>query len=313
MLPSRARTVAVATVSASALVLAACGSDSDSPVDQIEVTSGSQEKAPTISIEETPLTTTETESKVLTEGDGAELADDDIVQVDLAMFNAKDGKAIENSETYTAEPTMLDLSNQEMLPGLSKAIRGTTVGSEGVAIIPPKDLFGEEGMSDLGISGTDNVVLVFDVRRVIPAKAEGEKVAPDSDLPKVTWKEDGPASFDIPDEEAPDELVVEPLIKGEGDKVESGQTVYVTYTGALWRNGEVFDSTQQEGRGPFTFEVGAEQVITAWDEGLEGQTVGSRVLLVVPPEDGYGEEGSPDGSIKGDDTLVFVVDILDAS
>ena len=49
-----------------------------------------------------------------------------------------------------------------------------------------------------------------------------------------------------------------------------------------------------------------------WDEGLVGQTVGSQVLLVVPPDKGYGTTGSSDGAIKGTDTLVFVVDILDA-
>jgi peptidylprolyl isomerase len=53
-------------------------------------------------------------------------------------------------------------------------------------------------------------------------------------------------------------------------------------------------------------------VIPAWDEGLVGQTVGSQVLLVVPPAKGYGASGSSDGKVKGTDTLVFVIDILDA-
>ena len=54
-------------------------------------------------------------------------------------------------------------------------------------------------------------------------------------------------------------------------------------------------------------------MIPAWDEGLVGQTVGSQVLLVVPPDKGYGADGNPDIGVKGTDTMVFVVDILDAT
>jgi len=54
-------------------------------------------------------------------------------------------------------------------------------------------------------------------------------------------------------------------------------------------------------------------VIAGWDEGIVGQTVGSQVLLVIPPAKGYGESGNPQAGIKGTDTLVFVVDILAAS
>ncbi len=60
------------------------------------------------------------------------------------------------------------------------------------------------------------------------------------------------------------------------------------------------------------FVIGNGQVIAGWDEGLVGQTVGSQVLLVVPPDKGYGTAGNTDAGIKGTDTLVFVVDILDA-
>jgi peptidylprolyl isomerase len=73
----------------------------------------------------------------------------------------------------------------------------------------------------------------------------------------------------------------------------------------------VFDSSWESGS-PATFEIGTGAVIPGWDEGLVDQTVGSQVLLVIPPAKGY-PKGSPDGSIKPTDTLVFVVDILDVS
>jgi peptidylprolyl isomerase len=104
---------------------------------------------------------------------------------------------------------------------------------------------------------------------------------------------------------------VQPLITGEGAEVTAGQTVRVAYTGATARDGNVFDSSATSGTGYAEFPIGVGQVIQGWDTGLVGQTVGSRVLLVIPAEEGYGEQGSPP-DIQGGDTLVFVVDILAA-
>ena len=141
----------------------------------------------------------------------------------------------------------------------------------------------------------------------------GNWVEPKKGLPTVTMNEGEPATIEIPeDKKAPKKLVVQPLVEGGGAEVAKGDTVRVAYTGALWRNGEVFDSSANRPEQPFfEFEVGAGQVISGWDKGLEGQTVGSRLLLVIPPADGYGSAGQGD-TIKGNDTLVFVVDILAA-
>ena len=83
------------------------------------------------------------------------------------------------------------------------------------------------------------------------------------------------------------------------------------YTGVIWRTKKVFDSSWSR-KQPYTTEIGVGQVIKGWDTGLVGQTVGSRVLLVIPPADGYGSAGSSAAGIKGTDTLVFVVDIIAA-
>jgi len=93
--------------------------------------------------------------------------------------------------------------------------------------------------------------------------------------------------------------------------VKSGQNLAVQYTGVIWRTGKVFDSSWSRNQ-PFTTVIGKGQVIKGWDTGLVGQTVGSRVLLVVPPAQGYGTAGASQAGIKGTDTLVFVVDILAA-
>ena len=96
---------------------------------------------------------------------------------------------------------------------------------------------------------------------------------------------------------------------GTGGVVADGAAVTATYTGWL-TNGTQFDSNV--GSTPIPFKVGVGQVIRGWDEGLVGQTVGSQVLLVVPPDQGYGAAGNSQIGVTGTDTLVFVVDILDA-
>jgi len=77
----------------------------------------------------------------------------------------------------------------------------------------------------------------------------------------------------------------------------------------IWRNGQVFDSSWSR-KTPTVFAVGQGNVVAGLDKGLVGQTVGSRVLLVIPPDQGYGKAGH--APIKGTDTMVFAVDILGA-
>jgi peptidylprolyl isomerase len=116
----------------------------------------------------------------------------------------------------------------------------------------------------------------------------------------------------IPKNAAPKALVVKDLIKGTGPKVTKGQFLVVQYTGMIWRTKKVFDSSWTRGE-PFGTPIGKGQVISGWDTGLVGQTVGSRVMLVIPAADGYGKTGSSSVGINGTDTLVFVVDIVSAS
>ena len=99
-------------------------------------------------------------------------------------------------------------------------------------------------------------------------------------------------------------------MQGSGDTVEAGNTIVVNYLGQLWGGG-IFDNSYDRGA-PIDFPIGVGAVIGGWDQGLVGQQVGSRVLLSIPPHHGYGSRGVPQAGIGGDDTLVFVVDILDA-
>lgn len=280
-------------------------------VEAIAVTEAKGKKGPSIKLDDSPVKVSETTRDIRTEGKGEDLADDAYAEVDLAMFSGKDGKAIEGSETYTSSPIVLDLGNAQALPGLIKAIKDQKIGSSGVAVMPPKDLFGSKGMPEYGVDGKDSLVLVYDVRGQLPEKVEGKQKSLGKDMPEVKYNDGKPADITIPKGASkPKKLVTETLIEGKGKTIKKGDTVYVSYTGVTWDDGKVFDSSLKDGRGPFSFPVGGQQVIPAWDKAVEGAKVGDRLLIVAPPKEAYGSQAQ--GPIKANSTLVFTVDVLGA-
>ena len=96
------------------------------------------------------------------------------------------------------------------------------------------------------------------------------------------------------------------IVVGEGDVAVAGKQVTVNYTG-VFTDGKKFDSSLDRGV-PFTFILGAGQVIKGWDIGVEGMKVGGKRILVIPPELGYGADDQ--GPIPGNSTLIFQVELL---
>lgn len=113
---------------------------------------------------------------------------------------------------------------------------------------------------------------------------------------------------DIPDENPPQDLLIEDLVVGEGDEARAGQDVSVHYVGVAWSTKKQFDASWDRGES-FEFGLGAGQVIAGWDQGVVGMKIGGRRRLTIPPHLGYGSRGAG-GVIKGGETLVFVVDLL---
>jgi peptidylprolyl isomerase len=289
--------------------LAACGSETKKPANALDVvTVGGTAKAPTVSFKTKPLTVKATTTKVVTEGKGAKLTKANAITFNYVLVNGKDAKQIESS--FGKQTAGMDLSSASLLPGLSKGLTGQKVGSRLLVAIPPADAFGAQGNAQAGFGPTDTVLFLIDlVAASTPlTTAKGVAVPPKAGLP--TAKVDGakPAVIVVPKTAAPAKLVVQPLIKGAGPVVKTGQNIKVAYTGVLWKNGKKFDASADHGSA-FDTQIGAGKVITGWDKGLVGQTVGSRIMLVVPPAEGYGAKGSPP-LIGAKDTLVFVVDIL---
>ncbi|MEX0790267.1 MAG: FKBP-type peptidyl-prolyl cis-trans isomerase [Actinomycetota bacterium] len=106
---------------------------------------------------------------------------------------------------------------------------------------------------------------------------------------------------------APRELYSTDVVKGDGPTAVSGVQVWVHYVGVSYSTGDQFDSSWDRGDA-FSFPLGGGRVIPGWDFGVSGMKVGGRRLLVIPPNMGYGSRAV--GSIKPNETLIFVVDLL---
>ncbi len=113
---------------------------------------------------------------------------------------------------------------------------------------------------------------------------------------------------DPPEGPAPDDLVIDDLVVGDGAEAASGQRIRAHYTGVTHDDGEQFDSSWDRGD-PLAFTVGVGQVIAGWDQGIVGMKVGGRRRLTIPAHLAYGDRGAG-GVISPGAALVFVVDLV---
>ncbi|WEV68786.1 FKBP-type peptidyl-prolyl cis-trans isomerase [Bifidobacterium sp. ESL0775] len=130
-----------------------------------------------------------------------------------------------------------------------------------------------------------------------------------TNMPEVNAEFGARPVIEFPDTPAPAGLKAVELVEGNGPMVRSGDTVTVNYHGVVWGKDEPFDSSFDRHQ-PASFGIGVGQVIKGWDRTVPGHNVGSRLVVSIPPEYGYGRQGMPQAGIGGDDTLVFVVDII---
>ncbi|WP_084099673.1 FKBP-type peptidyl-prolyl cis-trans isomerase [Demequina sp. NBRC 110051] len=297
---SEAETDATTSPSTSATAEATVdNSASEAVLEDITWTDG-EEDAPTLEFE-SPLTVDATAARVVTEGDGDAIEEGALINLAYTVWSGEDGSQIYSTyETGATEP--VTYAEAGLDPVLYEVLQGQTVGTDFIYASPgAEDADGNMSASQYMAVTVDSITTVLD-------GPEGEAVEPEEGLPTVTLDDTGAPSIDFTDAgEMPTELVVQPLIEGTGDVVEETDTLTVNYTGWIW-DGEQFDSSWDRGT---TASFSLSQVIAGWTQGLAGQTVGSQVLLVIPPDLGYGD--SDTATIPGGSTLVFVVDILAAS
>jgi len=249
-----------------------------------------------------PLEVTGPTARVISDGDGAEIHERDSVTFEYQMFAGDTGE-LEYSSYASGKPQIISVSRKGMSATLAEALIGRHVGANIVFAT----------VDSSGNTVSDHLVTAFMALTVtdahpVPARAEGDPVAPVEGLPAVTLAENGAPSIEIPSSPPPTELVSQNVIDGQGPKLVLGQSVILQLTGWLWASGEKFDSTWDVGNF-LVLDLSTESTIPGIVHGLEGKRVGSQVLLIIPPSLGLGETAA--ASIPASSTLVYVIDILD--
>jgi FKBP-type peptidyl-prolyl cis-trans isomerase len=325
------RTVPVlASFAAVALVatLAACSSGSATPtstptadaasVDVCATTSGDASDAVKVSTDlstapvatfDKGLSSKETERTVVVKGDGETLEAGGSAEVAYVVYNGTTGDQIDAAGYDGTQIPQFTASAEALMSGLAKTIGCITEGSRVVSVIPPTDAFGTAGNADLKVDAKDSLVVVIDVKSILPTRATGADQPAPEGLPTVKLDKDGKPTVTLPKTDAPTDLKIGVLKKGDGPVVADGASVTVQYQGTAWDTDEVFD--QSWGRGPAQFSLS--QVVPGFSQAIAGQTVGSQVIAVIPPALGYGEASSSNSSELAGKTLVFVIDILATS
>ncbi|WP_024286126.1 FKBP-type peptidyl-prolyl cis-trans isomerase [Cellulomonas sp. KRMCY2] len=306
-----------AALLATTLLLTGCSGGSDTPdapdASQAPATNafdgvtveGDLGAAPTVTFDQ-PFSVDEAVAQVETEGTGETLAAGQQLKIDYIALSGDDGTPL-GSTWELGAPDTLSLGDETILPALTDVLLGQKIGVRVLFAAPGGEAVAATDTAP-ATEAYPATLMVIEVVGVAPGRAEGAAVEPPAGLPTVTLAENGEPEIEVPaDAVEPTELVVQPLIKGDGAAIATGDAVTVHYKGWLW-DGTLFDSSWN-GQ-PFPTPIGSGQLIAGWDEGLVGQTVGSQVLLVVPADKGYGAEGND--TIPPNATLIFVIDILEA-
>ena len=259
-----------------------------------------------------PVTADITQRSVVITGTGAVAEPKDIVNVDFTLYNGATGAELTSTKYAEGSTTSFPIDAAQFLPGVVKTLQCSTIGSRVVGVIPPDDSFGEAGSTQLGVEPGQDIVFVVDLVSIAPpteapiTAPDGADQPPTDGFPVVTVGADNTPTVAIPDATPPTALKMALLKKGAHSDVKDGDSVIVNYVGVNWNTKKVFDSSFARGE-TATFKTS--QVIAGFTAALVGQKVGSRVIVIIPPDKGYGAAGSPP-DIGGTDTLVFVVDIL---
>jgi peptidylprolyl isomerase len=291
-----------------------CAATASGSASQAVEASGDFGIKPTVKIA-FPTNVAKTERSVVIAGDGDTVAvEGAVAKVYFTLYSGATGEELSSTTYDDAGIAPIPVDAEQFLVGIVKTIECSTAGARVVGVIPPEESFADEAArQQLGVGADDDIVFVVDVVSVDPPadpvlpRADGEDQPAVEGLPTVVLAEDGRPTITIPSVDPPAELQVAVLKLGNGAIVGENSDVTVHYVGMNWTTGEIFDESWARGT-PSKFNTG--QVVPGFKAALEGQKVGSQIVAVLPPSEGYGEAGNAGAKIGGTDTIVFVVDIL---
>ena len=269
-------------------------------LDSVKLTENGDKKAPGVDFTK-PLDVKEPTVKVVTEGGGERVKANQITNISIVAFNGTDGSTLEDTFPNDPEPLELNDELKGSSPVIYNAFVGAKIGSHLALAVP-----GQAAAEGAEAKPTQLLIVKVLAAKDAPPvldKPEGDAVTPPAGLPTVKENDKGVPEISVAGVKAPTALVSQDLITGKGQALKETDTITVNYVGVALATGKVFDSSFESGK-KASFPLTG--VIKGWTQGLTGKTVGSRVLLVVPKDLAYGDQGQ--GDAKGD--LVFVVDIL---
>lgn len=289
-------------------------SNSDPETMSLIEVSGDLDEAPSVDVR-TPFVTEDDAHADVERGEGPAITHlGQPAVLDITLLDGETGSTLLGT-AYSGDLSSLSALTgwTEQFPALEDALLCATEGSR-IAVAISQDGVTEETRAyyaQAGLPEEGSLIAVVDVRKVLPRAASGQVQFHDGlGLPTVVRTPEGVPGIIVPDATPPSEVVVQTLIKGDGPVLGADESVALHYTGVTWAEREVFDSTWEgEPGAPASPAVlSADQVVPGFAQALEGQTIGSQVLVVIPPDQGYGDQ--PQGAIPANSTLVFVIDIL---
>jgi peptidylprolyl isomerase len=255
----------------------------------------------------TPQHVSRTQVTSLKPGTGDPITSAQEIVADLTVMNATTGKIVPTTDASgTSLPTATATFVVGGVPvkGLRKALVCGRVGERLAAVIPPSEGFPASNRP-AAVGAKDSIVVVADIRRAYLARANGVNQVMAGGLPAVVLAPDGRPGITVPNAAPPTRLVIADLKKGSGAVLKASDTAVVHYTGVNWKSRAVFDSSWTSGT---PTAIPLKQVVKGFRTAMVGQRVGSQVIAILPPSEGYGSKAQ--GAIPGNSTLVFVVDIL---
>lgn len=260
------------------------------------------------------LSTPSAQTKVLVAGKGPMFGGNQQIRFDFAMYNAATGKAMQANAwdgTDSVTQVISTAKKGATTADFCSALAGVREGSTVATIFSAKESHGGKAYASAGIGANDSIIFVFKLDKVYLPKAIGDVKPAQDGFPQVVTDANGVPGLVMQNWDAsaaPSEFKVETLVQGHGPVVKENDYVTVHYSGYIWSTAKTeFDSSWTKGT-PATFQLKQGALIPGFIKALAGARVGSQVVAILPPSEGYGTSGA--GSIPANSTLIFVIDIL---
>ncbi|CAN5497471.1 FKBP-type peptidyl-prolyl cis-trans isomerase [soil metagenome] len=271
----------------------------------------------------TPLVVTTPQVSQNTAGTGSKIQAGDQVDFEYTVYNAKTGESLGSSGYGASGSTRPRVGVAALLNGrptysVTRSLQCATTAERYTLVTTAKAGFGAGALSQNGISDSDVLVIVVSVVDHFPGKSDGANLLPQDGLPSVITAVSGQPGIVLQEQTVPKDLRVETVKAGSGTTVKKNQTVHLKYTGWTWPT--------VSGAKPLTWDQrtwDADQAIdlkvTSTADGgqlppgmyqaIVGAKVGSQVLVVIPPKDGFPSGSAPTG-VDATSTLIMVIDVL---